>query len=251
MMKNICVFLTCLFVLSIASGCNVEKKLPENNDGHLSEENNKSVYSDSVFESDGESTMPENETKAETGVNLLESMSYDEKYEVNIFLSNFSEAHYGLGHFYETEDMINFAFIHNRVNNKNFSQKAVNGKYAISQNLVNSTLERFFGKTVAAATPPGAKRWVYENGEFRIPAADGESYAYFTTATKVTERDDGMYIADFEVYFNANDPHGEVKKEWYGMDSLEAGQYFEFCYDGKAVLKPVGDTYVLVSYVTN
>lgn len=260
MVKRICVFLICVFVMSSAAGCGVVEDT-QDTDAYVPR------VTESGAESDMTAAVTEKSESAEAEISInenieeseyvseadaLETMSDEERRGINVFLSNFSEAQYGLGYFLdESEDRVNFAFVHNIINNKDFKVKLIRDNYAISADLVDSTLRKYFGETVLHETPGAAEQWWYENKHFVTNASDGESYAYFSTATCVLRRKDGNYEVDFYVYFNANDPHGEIDSQWYSMTAYEAQQYFEFCYDGKAVIKPVNGSYELVSYETS
>lgn len=206
-------------------------------------------------EEDNDPVIDDMEDSEDKQGNLLDSMSYDEKYEVNIFLSNFSEALYGLGGCNDVEDKLSFAYNHCRVNNRNADLYSGNGKYGINSSDVDTVLKRFFGKTIPHTTPAGADMWTYENGYFVFPAADGESHAYFSIATDMKSNGNGTYTVAFNTYFNSNGPHDPIDSSWYGYSDVEAGQYFEFSYDGTAVIRPKtyngSKTYEIISYQTS
>ena len=254
-MKRICVFLICVFILSCAGGCDNGSKVSYNG----TTEPEYDAVSD-LTDTDGDANTVSGEGKTEetgdesdgnTVAASFEEMSNEEKRRINVFLSNFSEALYKSGNFKsEAEGMIDFACIHNKINNSNFKPEIIGDNYGISAELVDSTLQKYFGKTVLHETPTAAEQWAYEDGFFVIPAADGESYAYFSVATSAQLQSDGNYEVGFNVYFNSNDSMGSIDPQWYSMTDSEAQQYFEFCYDGKAVIRPDGDSYKLVSYET-
>ncbi len=188
--------------------------------------------------------------------NLLPEMSSGEKREVNIFLSNFSEAGYDptSGYFSQDEALINFAFTHVYINS---SSKVVaeDGYMGISASDTDAVLKRFFGKTVPHKTPAGSKIWIFRNNSFVIPVATGDSYGSFSIATKIRLRQDGNYEVDFNVY---NDPEivgGDkiTDKTIYSLSDSQAAAKYDLIGRGIAVLKPKKhngeETYEIVSYL--
>jgi len=233
-------------VLSSVSGCDKGNTPPENDSGI-------SWGSDAEVSSEAQDAPGDEEDALEyaSDENLLDSMNKEEITGINAFLSSFSQAQYGTGRFYRTEDMINFAFVHNTAYSENSTVAALKGRCSIDEKLVDTTLKKFFGKTVLHETPDGAGLWKYENGKFVADGFEEESCAYFSLSTCVRELKNGNYEAEFSVFFNANGPSDEINPDWYALTASEAGQFFEFCYDGTAVIKPHNGGYTLVSYETN
>jgi len=197
----------------------------------------------------------ESNTVPETPQDILPNMSAEESREINIFLSNFSEAYYvpEPGFYSPEEALISFAFIHCKINSpdKIFYEEDYMG---ITATNVDAVLNRFFGKTVEHKTPKDNQQWIYKDGKFLTLAADGESYGTFSIATEVRLIESGNY----EVYFNVyNDPEiggGDVitDKKIYSLKDTQAGEKYDLTGHGSAVLKPKKyngkDTYELVSY---
>lgn len=188
--------------------------------------------------------------------NLLPRMSSEDAREINLFLSNFSEAGYDptSGYFSRDEALIDFAFTHVYINS---SSKVVyeDDYMGISVTDTDTVLKRFFGKTVPHKTPDGNKLWICSNDKFLIIAASGESYGDFSIATKVRLRQEGNYEVDFNVY---NDPEiggGNVitDKTIYSLTDSEAAAKYNLIGRGIAVLKPKTyngeETYEIVSYL--
>ncbi len=206
-----------------------------------------------------EMEMPKNETPTappasktaapQSGVSL-ETMTAAEKREVNLFLSNFSEVSYGIYVTEETANKLHFAFMHNVINNKNFKKYFSNSEYRISADLVDKTLNRFFGHSIERAEPAGSE-WRYENGYFYTAAADGESVSYFTVAKSLTDNHNGTYTVQFDV-FSAPGPHDPIDSSWYSLSHAQAISRFERVYGGTAVVKPKthngSATYEMVDY---
>jgi len=196
----------------------------------------------------------ERSTEQDKVVNLLDEMTNAQKKEINIFLSNFSEAHYGTYYSDETSDKISFAYTHNLINNKNFNEVYDGTHYGISADLVDSTLKRFFGKTVSHNSTADGE-WIYRDGTFLRPAADGESYAYYSIATNMRKLNNGTYEVEFNVYFNSQNPHDYVSSKCYTYSVSQAESNSDYCYSGTAVVKSKvhngSDTYELISYVVD
>lgn len=200
----------------------------------------------------------EKEFETSNEANLIETISDEEKKEVNKFLSNFSEAFYGLNVDSIAEDKISFAYIHNCLNNDSFElvYKEFDGRVmdGISAELVDSTLIRFFGETVAHETPANSQWWEYRDGYFWSPAASGETYHRFSVAKNMYRNSDGTYTVEFRTYRDDEDPHGEQNPKWYTetVESTESNVNYVFLHNGTAILREKvyngTDTYELVSY---
>ena len=191
-----------------------------------------------------------------SGYDVLPSMSAAEKREINIFLSNFSEAFYDPDDSYYTnpdEQKISFAYIHAKLN----SPKKIlweGSYYGISAENVDAILYRFFGETVPHKTPSGSKWWKYQNGKFLMPAADGESYPDFSIATNMLVNADGTYTVAFNVYSDDSVTGGDrlTDKTVYSLTDAEAAKKYTLTGYGTAVVKAKvyngANTYELVSY---
>ena len=189
--------------------------------------------------------------------NLLDTMDADAKREINVFLSNFSETGYGYYISNEIEEKISFAFNHNIINNyENFKVIYENGMIGISAELVDATLERFFGESIPHQTPQNSEYWIYDNGNFMMPAADGETYSQFSVATEAVSNSDGTLTVEFNVYYDPSRVHDEPNSEWYSMTNEEAAGAYQYQYSGTAVLRPKkvyngNDSYEIVTYKVN
>ena len=185
-------------------------------------------------------------------VDILPSMSRDERREVNIFLSNFSEAYYGTGEFPESiEDKISFAYNHALINTPDlaFYEDSYMG---IKASDLDSILIRFFGNTIPHKTPEEGFYWIYRDGKFLMPAASGEFYGYFTVATSVIKKQDGLFEVSFNVYADYSSDGVISDNSVYYIDEASADAAYELAYCGNAVLKSKvyngKNTYELISY---
>ena len=127
----------------------------------------------------------------------------------------------------------------------------------ISAEDVDTILDRFFGSTVAHETPENSRYWIYENGDFLMPAADGESYGDFSIATNMNKRPDGNYVVNFNVYRDESITGGESHgmKDFAALSPEEANKMHRYIGSGKAILKDKvyygNETYELVAYEVN
>lgn len=202
-----------------------------------------------------EQDVPANEEAVTVYENLITKMSDEKRMNVNLFLSNLSEASYNPASDYygENEKMIAFAYSHAKVNWRKILVHDGND-VGLSAGNVDTILERFFGRTVPHETPKDSKHWTYRNGYFFVPAADGESYPFFTVVTNMTKRSDGNYDVDFNIYRDPEIGGGSIitdKSVYYLTDNQAAARY-EYHAVGKAVLKDKvyngSDSYEVVSY---
>ncbi len=177
------------------------------------------------------------ETKAE---NLLDSMDSEERRGVNIFLSNFSEANfasYGNGSLNQNEQLLDFAFKHNKINvpGRIRQDMAQNGKWFDIIDVVNvdSTLIRYFGHTI-----PHQSYLNYDlNGDrYYTPATSGVPVAYFTSASSMIDNGDGTYNVEFSVFFDDNNSSSTSLSHWYYYTWEEANANCQLIYNGYAVL---------------
>ncbi len=153
-------------------------------------------------------TKPADPTPQPIDVNLVNTMTNDERYELNIFLSNFAETHFDT---YPTDDkvLLNFAFKHMKFNNYSgiSHDKADPDWIAAPKENIDSVLYRFFGRTVAVSEPSCTFEGsygltcIYENGYFKYHwGKPGEMTNYFTIADEMYKNSDGTYTVSFTVY---------------------------------------------------
>ena len=144
--------------------------------------------------------------------NMIQDLTDRQLYELNVFLSNFSEiqmAYYedGISTGY---DAVNFAFLHTIVNN--YKAIVFDGSWMkISADTIEQYTNRFLGVVPPRQTYGGY--YEYVDGYYRVPAASGETYNHFTIANTVYENPNGtftvyydVYQLDYEVYFDKGMP---------------------------------------------
>lgn len=127
-------------------------------------------------------------------------------YRINIFLSNFSEQ--GAVSFNAAtaadDYLIRLVEIYCKINHRSCIIY-LNGEECLSLEDANLYLNRFFGRTISPYN--GAEYLLdawnsfrYQDGYFRFPAADGESYNKFTVVYEMDANTDGTYTVQFQIY---------------------------------------------------
>lgn len=217
-------------------------------------------------ETNPKETNPEETNPKETGIVKkldAESSTAEERYKINIFLSNFSEQWFNAGsdmaftdYIIDPDQLINFAYRWYMLNAEK-SLEIIDGSYAaLTFDQVNDTLDRYFGFTLSK------DEFAYSSFEIRnqkivMPFGAGESYPNFSVASEITESGNGNYLVRFKIYSLIEAMSGGNKvtdKEWYCLTEAEASQSsaLEYHSSGYAIVRPYQengiDSYQLVSY---
>ena len=189
--------------------------------------------------------------------NLLDGFTRDQTYQINVFLSNFSEQNFG--DYPGTDyDLIDFGYMYAKINNREVLGSS-GGYYYVEKGNMDSILTRFFGKTVSLPDPSTLTKYgqtiEYRGGVYYFPAADGESVAYCTAATSMEDNGNGTYTVYFSIYAHEN-PHDSMSP-YYSMTADEMAARSELNYQGagQAVVRDYTrsngvESYQLISYVT-
>lgn len=204
------------------------------------------------------------------------TMSPDQQYAANLFLSNFSEqdrfegyAHRFDANDWNLDDLVGFAYLYCKINRRDYLSTAQNDRgsfYTLSLEQANTVWMRHFGfsidATTAAAFPqrPSADpnyTSYYSDGVFYFPAADGERYNDFTVVRQMEKLEDGsfrmlfdIYQPDLNDYWNA----GEAGDTFYRLTPEAAAQDSRISYEasGVAIVRPYvnndNQTYQLFRY---
>lgn len=201
--------------------------------------------------------------------NLASSLSQDERYGYNLFLSNFSEQCFGN---YPTGDaqsqtiqFITFAYLYNSINASDrisVMHDDVDYYYAIEASRVDSTLQYFFGSSLTHPTGNQSisNSITYYDGYYLFPAADGEYYGYLSIIDSLYLNEDNTYTAGFSVYSFSPDVYynSDSLYSYYAFSASQASQCADlsYRYSGEAVLdvQTGGDgsiSYRLRSYLLN
>ncbi len=225
-----------------------------------------------------ETTVSETETEAietevaETEVEMVPiSLSEDEQYEINIFLSNFSEQGFNMYNEVEkvtiTEDfhvdnanvnqLVQFAFDMYYINiGRELTFLDGGSSMALTVDQVCSKVNRYFALNL---TPEDVAACGYaKDGNYvKKPYAVGDSHPEFTIVSEMMDQGDGTYLAKFKVFVLEEAATGGnmvSDKSVYAMTEAEANMADGVSYYGygKAVVKPYQvngkDSYQLVAY---
>lgn len=133
-------------------------------------------------------------------INLLDSMSDTEYQKLNVFLSNFSEQP-DFQSFdykdYSASQLIDFAYFQSYRNNPSIVTYDNGSSAVISEDVIQSTIGRFFGLTVE---PQSTDILTLYNGQYYWEEAIGNSITYFSIADEMLENGDGTYTLSFSIY---------------------------------------------------
>ena len=195
------------------------------------------------------------------------SMSPDQQYEANIFLSNFAEQFFGdYSEFEESAatKAVHFAHIWSKLNDHDsirYKQQNGSSYEVLTLEQIRAVIDRYFYLPVSdSALEKGLlypEHSFYQNGEFWFEAADGESYNRFAVADRLTLLSDETYEISFTVYevdlmeyFDQG-----VSSDYYHLTSQEAaGAGFTRIASGTALALPHSyrdrATYQLLEYHT-
>lgn len=192
-----------------------------------------------------------------------ESSTAEERYKINIFLSNFSEQLFNAGSdtaftsdTIAPDQLISFAYRWYMLNTEK-SLEIIDGSYAIlTFDQVNYALDRYFGLTLSDDDFANS-RFEIRNQKIVMPFGSGESYPNFSVASEITEIGKGTYQVRFKIYSLIDAMSGGNKvtgKEWYCLTEGEASQSsaLEYHSSGYAIVKPYKengiDSYQLITY---
>ncbi|MBR6498509.1 MAG: hypothetical protein IKT23_02330, partial [Clostridia bacterium] len=146
-----------------------------------------------------------------------DTISTQQQFASNIFLSNFSEQHAFERRDFDinnpfVDDLVNFAYLYCKINRHSLLSTAeVNGSYfyTLSPEDANTVLNRHFAITLSEAEaaqfpvnedPSARYHSYYSAGFFYFPAADGESYNRFTVVREIEPLSGGQYRMYFDIY---------------------------------------------------
>lgn len=193
------------------------------------------------------------------------------RYEINIFLSNFSEQGFAEVGFFRSADadlynLLHFVWCNVRYNTRECKtvEKGSEYYYGIPLESINKRAQRFFGRSITGADIENA------GPEFRLidgmvccPPADGDTYMEMTVADALYDLGDGTMRADFTVYtptlkaeYDGVTSVGGINEKFIyyytPQEAVDSG-YFEPYATGTALVKPKTldngrESYELVTY---
>lgn len=250
MKRVINTFLIMSTILGILTGCVSETENPQQISTSVQVVSTISVSEQSGLNNDLEKqtqeiTVPMEEIAL---INAFPKMSFDQKKQLNIFFSNFSEIDFGEfdADNYNTEDLILFGILHNIVN----YGKRINyvGDYeTLSSKYVTQAIKKYFGIEV---NPISIDGFEYNDGNFVWPAADGVQYLNFSQVENFIDNGDGTYTAKIKIFNRGFDLDGnnivyEPMESWKDINP-------ELISSMQALVKKANvdgkDTYYLLKY---
>lgn len=208
------------------------------------------------------------------GKNLIGGLSATERYELNIFLSNFYEV--GFAKYDElspdNNDLIYFGCMHNAANGTssavrvadseaaeyvNLDDDYIHSCYKVSKDGVENSVKRYFGKTVEHTSAKSTdscgilREQGYNNGNYYFDyGEEGAVIVYVAIADTMYKNYDGTYTVSFEGY-----TYGEtdvVPSVYYCSENSVPKGYGTKHSFGKAIVRPYEyngrNTYQIVRY---
>jgi len=193
------------------------------------------------------------------------ALSEEDRYRINIFLSNFSEQQFHEGVIAWPEhredpyftaqsadamELLSFAWRYAKINQAAYESVFLeNGYYyGVSVDTIEALSQRFFGHSIAEeiyeAGASGAL--LIKDGKVCFPAADGEAYNRLTLLDQAVEQSDGSIKVEFSIYSTDIDDSivfaGSTihNKSLYYFTQEEAAGHAMLHYEhgGEAVIRP-------------
>lgn len=169
-------------------------------------------------------------------------MDADTQYNINIFLSNFSEQWFAEHHPITGEPMpqgfdaatpdpallVHFAQFYNRINSwENYHTDPEGQCYYVTYDRVAENCRRFFGLELSYEDFQNCGLDI-RGDRACMPLADGDTYMEMTIADTMTDLGDGTYQVDFTIYTvdweYAEAGGGITRKEIYGLSGTQAAE---------------------------
>ncbi len=152
-----------------------------------------------------EETKAQETQKATEPADSSIDITSDLQYDVNIFLSNFSESK--LGTFIgspEKDEILYYALSYNFINKPDVYEKGTYGSYdgrscniRISEDEIEKTVSKYFDISVK---PSFHQQFLnYSDGYYYANSADFKDYGY-TVVSKLEKSESNLYIAHFDIY---------------------------------------------------
>ncbi|MDR3542281.1 MAG: hypothetical protein P4L69_15160 [Desulfosporosinus sp.] len=174
--------------------------------------------------------------------------------QLNTFFSNFAEV--SLDPFAKGSisnlALIRFGIYHNWINNHNLFQTKGDKAY-ISQDGVNSSVNKYFGVDIQKNEAPGfngSDGWSYDNGYYAIYPASGETLK-FIQVSRLVDLSGGYFSADLNLY-EASSGFTDVNSPPESWKSKDQSDIPTLMQKFKATIQLVGDNdskrYILVDY---
>ena len=169
----------------------------------------------------------------------------DVQKRVNVFLSNFAEAHFDTYPCTKYQ-MLSFAYTHTLLNDDGAIRYNTQNAY-ISEKSVNDILYKYFGISYGKNGAPdvyyndtqyGNDYISYDGDNYYYILAAGESYGLIAIANNMTCNSDGIYTVKYDVY-SLVDLWDDEASNYYGYTAKQASNSLKlnYCYSGVARIK--------------
>ncbi len=198
------------------------------------------------------------------GGNEPVELTKDLQKKLNVFLSNFAEQRMSY-YDYGQDDMYRigyFAFRWSYINKDSdvkVEKRDNETCYTVSYDVIKKLADKYFGLDVKKENLKGFESrdqygGFFENGNYYIPAADGEMFASIAVATSVGDMGNDIYRVEFAVFDMDADAYWDndevTPKQFYGYTFEEAAASRDLMQtdNGYAIVKKDGNSYKLRHY---
>ena len=198
-------------------------------------------------------------------------LTEERRYEINIFLSNFSEQGFASIGFFRSADadiecILDFVWGNVRFNTDQCKtvEKCGEYYYGIALDALSKRAQRFFGRSISASDVEHTEMgYRLIDGMVCLPPADGETYMDMTVADVLYDLGDGTMRVDFTVYeptdkayyddvASAGGTNAKFIYYYTPEEAVGSGYFMPWC-SGTAIVKPKTldngrESYELVTY---
>ncbi len=236
------------------------------NDKDISENENNNPHNnyqyDVYYDSTKDNTYNDNNNSNSVNQNTIsqetaqstENVAEKEFENINLFLSNFSEA--GFSYFstvdYDRAELIRFAIIHH-ILNTNKVQYVAEGADGISASIITDTIKKYFDVNIypptSEDTPEAVEYGIYywePNDVYFWDSSQDFNLCYFTSLDTVTVDENSNYVVEASVYYA---PSGNINSSTYANPPSRTSSA-EYSYSISATLEPRSGSYILRNYDT-
>jgi hypothetical protein len=203
----------------------------------------------------------DNASDNQTSTDNISKIPKDMQKPLNLFLSNFAEQRmsYYDGDEPDMYEVGKFAYMWTYIN-KNSDVKIDGNYYTVSFDVVQKLADKYLGIKITkddlknCGSPDYKYQGFFKNGDYYIPAADGESYSSIAVATSGEDAGNGLlrvefavFDVDIDVYFD-NDEKVPGKLYEYSFEEATSSKDLTQTDNGYAIVKKDGDSYKLKYY---
>ena len=194
-------------------------------------------------------------TPAQPGIALTDSLQYD----LNIFLSNFSESNVpSFSDRLSDEELANYGLFYNFINRQHlfesgdyYDHDGVDCNYRIEEHYVIETIKKYFDVTVSPGFAEGTK--IYVDGYFYMGFTGAPLSEGFSIASSAEDVGGNLYKVKFSIYmsYRGDQPYYGYTTQQIQSESASQESLLYVC-DGTAYIRATNiydrSTYILDSY---